>query len=77
MKYKYDYDEELYDEDTVWDKAAELVEDNDLEDELAHYSFNWIWKHLDEEAQLEIWEAAVGTIVDEYFVEVEEDLCTN
>ena len=73
MKYVRDYDCEEFDEDSVWDAVEEGITDDELEEIMKDYSFLTIWKHLDEEFKMEIWDMARSLVMAEHFSEVEDE----
>lgn len=73
MKYVRDYDCEEFDEDSVWDAVEEGITDDELEEVMKDYSFFTIWKHLDDEFKMEIWDKAREIVMEEHFTEVEDE----
>ena len=74
-KYEHLVDGTEYDEEDVRDVAAESITNDDLENALDFFDFHWLWKHLTEEGQMELYDKAIEIYQEEYFseVEVEED----
>ena len=75
MKYEHLIDGSVYDEEDVRDVAAENITTGHLEEAFDHFDFDWLWRHLNEEGQMELFDKAIETYEEEYFstVEVEED----
>ena len=73
MKYIRVRDDELFDEDEVWDAVDEDLGPDDIEEAMGHFSLMTLFKHLDEEMQNMIYEQAKQTVFDEYFFEVKEE----
>ena len=73
IKYRRVRDDELFDEDEVWDAVEEDLGPDDIEEAMGHFSLMTLFKHLDEEMQNMIYEQAKQTVFDEYFFEVEEE----
>ena len=73
MKYVRDYDCEEFDEDSVWDAVEEGIADDELEEVMKDYSFLTIWKHLDKEFKMEIWDKAREIVMEEHFTKVEDE----
>jgi hypothetical protein len=74
-KYEHLIDGSEYDEEDVRDVAAENITSDNLEEALDHFDFYWLWRHLTEEGQEELYDKAIDNYLDEYFsiIEVEED----
>lgn len=74
-KYEHLIDGSIYDEEEVSDVVAENITNDHLEEALDHFDFHWLWKHLNEEGQMELFDKASEIYKEEYFytVEVEED----
>ena len=74
-KYEHLIDGSIYDEEEVRDVIAENIAMDHLEEAFDHFDFDWLWRHLDEEGRMELFDKAIETYEEEYFstVEVEED----
>ena len=72
-KYEHLIDGSVYDEEDVRDVAAENITMDNLEEALDHFDFHWIWKNLNEEAQIELFDKAIETYEEEYFSTIEEE----
>ena len=74
-KYEHLIDGSIYDEEEVRDVIAENITTDHLEEAFDHFDFDWLWRHLDEEGRMELFDKAIETYEEEYFstVEVEED----
>jgi hypothetical protein len=73
MKYEHLIDGSVYDEEDVRDVAAENITNDDLEEALDHFDFNWLWSHLNEEGRMILYDKAVDTYQEEYFSTIEEE----
>lgn len=75
MKYEHLIDGSVHDEEDVRDVASENITMDDLEEALDHFDFNWLWRHLNEEGRMILYEKAIEFYQEEYFstIEVEED----
>lgn len=75
IKYEHLVDGSTYNEEDVRDVAIENVTNDNLEEALNHFDFNWLWRHLNEEGQAILFDKAVETYQEEYFstIEVEEE----
>lgn len=75
IKYEHLVDGSTYNEEDVRDVAAENVTNDDLEEALDHFDFNWLWRHLNEEGQIILLDKAIDIYQEEYFstIEVEEE----
>ena len=74
-KWEHLVDGSEYDEEDVRDVAAENITMDDLENALDFFDFHWLWKHLDEEGQMELYDKAIKIYEEEYFsaIEAEEE----
>lgn len=74
-KYEHLIDGSEYDEEDVRDVAAENITNDNLEEALDHFDFHWLWRHLTEKGQIELYDKAIEIYKEEYFsaIEVEED----
>lgn len=73
MKYICDFDNEIYDEDEVYDVIAENMETHDLIDALEEVSLHYLFNHLDEEAKELVYDIAYRRMFRDNFTEVEEE----
>jgi hypothetical protein len=75
IKYEHLIDGSVYDEEDVRDVASENITMDDLEEVLDHFDFNWLWRHLNEEGRMILYDKAIEFYQEEYFstIEVEED----
>lgn len=73
MRYEREMDSEIFDEDEVLEAVDEMIEEEDLEEAMSHFSFLTIFNHLDEEMKFMIWEQARQTILEEDFMELEDE----
>ena len=75
MKYEHLIDGSVYDEEDVRDVASENITMDDLEEALDRFDFNWLWRHLNEEGRMILYDKAIEFYQEEYFstIEVEED----
>jgi hypothetical protein len=75
MKYEHLIDGSVHDEEDIRDVAAENITDDNLEEALDHFDFHWLWRHLNEEGRMILYDKAIETYQEEYFstIEVEED----
>lgn len=73
MRYEREMDSEIFDEDEVLEAVDEMIEEEDLEEAMSHFDFLAIFDHLDEEMRLMIWEQARQTILEEDFMELEDE----
>lgn len=72
--YRWDKDDELYTENEAWEIACEEVDETDMEEVLRQdFDFEWIWKHLSEEAKAELSARATDRYFHDYFTCVEEE----
>ena len=74
-KYERDWDSEIFDEDEIEDAIAEEIDDNDdiIKEAMYCFPLEWIFKHLDAEAQMEIYDKAREIALGRYFIEVDDD----
>ena len=72
-KYEHLIDGSVYDEEEVRDVAAENITMDDLECVLDFFDFHWLWKHLNEEGQTELFDKAIEIYEEEYFSTIEEE----
>lgn len=74
-KYERDWDSTIFDEDEIEDAISEEINDNEdiIEEALGYFSPEWLFKHLDEEAQMMIYDKAREIVLEEYFTEVDDD----
>ncbi len=74
-KYERDWDSTIFDEDEIEDAIAEEINDNEdiIEEAMDYFSLEWLFRHLDEEAQMMIYDKAREIVLDEYFTEVDDD----
>ena len=72
-KYMRDRDSEIFDEDQVWDAVEEDIDSCILEEALSRFSFFTILTHLDEEMQMMLYDEARNIVMEEYFVEIEDE----
>ena len=74
-KYERDWDSSIFDEDEIEDAIAEEINANEevLEEAMDYFIFEWVFRHLDEEAQMAIYEKAREIVLADYFTEVDED----
>jgi hypothetical protein len=73
MRYEREMDSEIFDEDEVMDAVDEMIEDEDMEEAAKEFDFRTIWKHLDEEMRMMIWDRAREMVLEEQFMEPEEE----
>jgi hypothetical protein len=73
MRYEREMDSEIFDEDEVMDAVDEMIEDEDMEEAAKEFDFRTIWKHLDEEMRMMIWDRAREMVLEEQFMELEEE----
>lgn len=73
IKYEHLIDGSVYDEEDVRDVAAENITNDDLEEALDHFDFDWLWRHLNEEGRMILFDKAVDTYQEEYFSTIEEE----
>ena len=73
MRYEREMDSEIFDEDEVMDAVDEMIEDEDMEEAAKEFDFRTIWKHLDEEIHMMIWDRARQMVLEEQFMELEEE----
>lgn len=72
--YRWDRDDELYTEVEAWEIACEEVDETDMEEVLRQdFDFEWIWKHLSEEAKTELSTRATNRYFHDYFTYIEEE----
>ena len=74
-KYEHLVDGSIYDEEDVRDVAAENITMDNLEEAFDDFNFEWLWRHLDEEGRMALYDKAIDAYEEEYFctIEVEED----
>ena len=72
-KYEHLIDGSVYDEEEVRDVVAENITKDNLEEALDHFDFDWLWRHLNEEGQMELYDKAIEIYQEEYFCTVEEE----
>ena len=72
-KYEHLIDGSIYDEEEVRDVVAENITMDHLEEAFDHFDFHWLWKHLNEEGQMELFDKAIETYEEEYFSTIEEE----
>lgn len=72
-KYMRDRDSEIFDEDQVWDAVEEDIDSDILEEALSRFSLLTILNHLDEEMQMMLRDEARNIVMEEYFVEIEDE----
>lgn len=74
-KHEHLIDGSVYDEEDVRDVVEEHITMDDLEEALGHFDFGWLWRHLNEEGRIILWEKAGDIYQEEYFstIEVEEE----
>jgi hypothetical protein len=73
MRYEREMDSEIFDEDEVMDAVDEMIEDEDMEEAAKEFDFRTIWKHLDEEMRMMLWDRAREMVLEEQFMELEEE----
>lgn len=74
--YRWDKDDELYTESEAWEIACEEVDEIDMEEVLRQeFDFEWIWKHLNQDAKVELGARSADRYFRDYFIYVgdEED----
>jgi hypothetical protein len=74
-KYEHLVDGSIHEEEDVRDVAAENITMDDLEEVLDQFNFNWLWRHLNEEGRMILYDKAIEFYQEEYFstIEVEEE----
>ena len=73
MRYERDMDSEIFDEEDIYDAVDEMIDDDIMEEAARDFDFRTIFKHLDEEMQMMIWDKARRMVLEEEFVELDED----
>lgn len=72
--YKWDFDEELYTEEGAWEIALEEYDEGEMESVLQEdFDFEWVLRHLDEEARNELQARAADRYFRDFFILVDED----
>ena len=72
-KWEHLVDGSIYDEEDVRDVAAENITMDNLDEALDHFDFDWLWRHLDEEGRMALYDKAIDTYEEEYFSTIEEE----
>lgn len=72
-KYEHLVDGSVYDEEEIRDVAAENITNDDLECALDFFDFDWLWRHLNEEGRMALYDKAIDIYEEEYFSTIEED----
>ena len=75
IKHEHLIDGSVYDEEDVRDVVEENITMDALEEALDHFDFGWLWRHLNEEGRMILWEKAGDIYQEEYFstIEAEEE----
>ena len=72
--YRWDKDDELYTESEAWEIAREEVDYTEMEEVLQQdFDFEWIWKHLSEEARIELGARSADRYFRDYFIYVDDE----
>ena len=73
MRYEREMDSEIFDEDEVYDAVDEMIDDDIMEEAAKQFDFRTIFKHLDEEMQMMIWDEARRMVLEEQFMELDDE----
>ena len=72
--YRWNKDDELYTESEALEIAWEEVDETDMEEVIRQdFDFGWIWKHLDEEAKIELGARSADRYFHDYFTYVGDE----
>lgn len=72
-KYEHLVDGSVYDEEDVREVAAENITMDNLEEAFDHFDFDWLWRHLNEEGRMLLFDKAVDIYEEEFFSTIEEE----
>ena len=73
MRYERDMDSEIFDEDDIYEAVDEMIDDDIMEEAARNFDFRTIFKHLDEEMRMMIWDEARRMVLEEEFVELDDE----
>ena len=73
MRYERDMDSEIFDENDIYEAVDEMVDDDIMEEAARNFDFRTIFNHLDEEMQMMIWDEARRIVLEEAFVELDDE----
>ena len=73
MRYEREMDSEIFDEDNIYEVVDEMIDDDIMEEASQNFDFRTIFKHLDEEMQMMIWDEARRMVLEEEFVELDDE----
>ena len=72
--YRWDKDDELYTESEAWEIACEEVDEIDMEEVLRQeFDFEWIWKHLSQDAKIELGARTTDRYFRNYFIYLDDE----
>ena len=73
MRYEREMDSEIFDEDDIYEVVDEMIDDDIVEEASKNFDFLTIFNHLDEEMQMMIWDEARRMVLEEEFVELDDE----